>query len=91
MNLQKLQDKLPVLPNMKFIGNDLVEVLEKPYSFIRDDKLFISGENGDNACDYYGEFRGGYAYINPILEEFAKKNGGFFEWENPACIVFCKK
>lgn len=90
MNLEKLKDKLPVLPNMKFIGSDLVEVLEKPYSFIRNDRLFISGENGDNACDYYGEFRGGYPYINPILEEFAAKNGGYFDWENPACIVFCK-
>lgn len=90
MNLQKLKDKLPVLPNMKFIGSDLVEVLEKPYSFIRDDRLFISGENGDNACDYYGEFRGGFPYINPILEDFAAKNGGYFDWENPACIVFCK-
>lgn len=90
MNLEKLKDKLPVLPNMKFIGSDLVEVLEKPYSFIRDDRLFISGENGDNACDYYGEFRGGFPYINPILEDFAAKNGGYFDWENPACIVFCK-
>lgn len=90
MNLQKLKDKLPVLPNIKFIGSDLVEVLEKPYSFIRDDRLFISGENGDNACDYYGEFRGGFPYINPILEDFAAKNGGYFDWENPACIVFCK-
>lgn len=90
MNLQKLQQNLPALPNMKFVGNDFVEVSQQPYSFIRDDRLFISGEEGDNACDYYGEFRGGFPYINPVLEAFAAKNGGYFDWENPACIVFCK-
>jgi hypothetical protein len=90
MNVQKLQEKLPKLMNYRFVGKELQEVYEPPYSFIRDGCLYISGENGDNACDYYGEFRGGYCYINPVLEEFATKNGGFFEWENPGCIVFCK-
>jgi hypothetical protein len=90
MNLEKLQQKLPKLLNMKFVDKKLVDVLEPPYSFIKDGNLYISGENGDDACDYYGEFRGGYPYINPALLEFAEKNGGMFEWENPACIVFCK-
>jgi hypothetical protein len=88
--LEKLQNNLPKLTNFKFVGSDLVEVSTPPYSFIRDCKLFISGEEGDNACDYYGEYRGGYCYINPALEEYAAKNGGYFDWENPACIVFCK-
>ena len=90
MNLEKLQQKLPKLLNTKFVNKELVDVYEPPYSFIKDGNLYISGENGDNACDYYGEFRGGYPYINPALLEFAKKNKGIFEWENPACIVFCK-
>lgn len=88
--LEKLQNNLPKLTNFKFVGSDFVEVSTPPYSFIRDGKLFISGEEGDNACDYYGEYRGGYCYINPALEEYAAKNGGYFDWENPACIVFCK-
>jgi hypothetical protein len=90
MNLEKLQQKLPKLLNIKFVNKELVDVYEPPYSFIKNGNLYISGENGDNACDYYGEFRGGYPYINPALLEFAKKNKGIFEWENPACIVFCK-
>jgi hypothetical protein len=88
--LEKLQKNLPKITNFKFVGSEFVKVQEPPYSFIRDGSLFISGENGDNACDYYGEYRGGYCYINPVLEEFAAKNGGMFEFENPACIVFCE-
>jgi hypothetical protein len=90
VNLEKLQQKLPKLLNMKFVNKELVDVYEPPYSFIRNGCLYISGENGDCACDYYGEFRGNDPYINPKLVEFAAKNGGYFEWENPACIVFCK-
>lgn len=90
MNLQNLQSQLPNLLNIKFVNGELVEVYEPPVSFIKEGCLFISAENGDDACDYYGEFRGGYPYINPALEEFAAKNGGMFEWQNPSCIVFCK-
>jgi hypothetical protein len=53
--------------------------------------LYISAENGDDAADYYGEYRGGDPYINPELLKFAEKNKGYFEWENPACIVFVKQ
>jgi hypothetical protein len=90
MNAELLQKKLPKLMTFEFVGADLVEVYKKPKSFIRDGQLYISAENGDDAADYYGEYRGGYPYINPALEDFATKNKGYFEWENPACIVFVK-
>jgi hypothetical protein len=60
------------------------------YAFIRDGRLFVNGENGHDVIDYYGEYRGGYPYIDPRLEEWATKRGGFWEWENAACIYFCK-
>lgn len=47
----------------------------------------VSAENGDNAADYYGEFRGGYPWINPQLEELAEKYDCFWEWENPGAIA----
>jgi len=56
------------------------------HPFIRDGILFVSAEYGDDAADYYGEFRGGYAWINPKLEDLAKKNNAFWEWQNPGCI-----
>jgi len=89
--VQKLIETLPALDCMVFTANhELIEAKRKPHAFERDGHLFISAENGDNAADYYGEYRGGYCWINPALEAWAKKRGGFFEWENPATIVFCK-
>ncbi len=90
MNVEKLAAKLPKLMTFEFNGPDLIEVYKEPKSFIKNGNLYISAENGDDAADYYGEFRGGDPYINPLLEDFAAKNGGYFEWENPACIVFIK-
>ena len=49
--------------------------------FIRDGALFCSGEYGVDTCDYYGEYRGGYPWINPILEEEAQKMGYYWEWQ----------
>ena len=48
----------------------------------------VSAENGDNAADYYGEFRGGYPWINPKLEAIAEQRGGYWEWENAGEIIF---
>jgi hypothetical protein len=90
MKIETLQKKLPKLKSFEFIDKYLVEVYKEPKSFIKNGNLYISTENSDDAADYYGEFRGGYPYINPLLEDFAAKNGGYFEFENPACIVFVK-
>lgn len=91
MNAELLQKKLPKLMSFEFVGSELVEVYKEPKSFIRDGQLYISAENGDDAADYYGEFRGGDPYINPALEKFAAKNKGYFEWVNAGCIVFVKE
>lgn len=54
--------------------------------FITDGVLKVSGEDGKNLVDYYGNYRGGYPYIDPILEKFAADNNCYWEWENPGCI-----
>jgi len=46
----------------------------------------VSNENGDDSIDYYGECRGGYPWVNPKIEEYAKANGLEIQWENPGCI-----
>jgi len=46
----------------------------------------VSAEHGDSAADYYGEFRGGYPWINPKLEDLAKKYDLHWEWEHPGAI-----
>ena len=51
------------------------------------DIVQVSAEYGDDAADYYGEFRGGYPWINPKLEAFAEKHGCFWEWQNPGAIA----
>lgn len=55
-------------------------------SFIRDGVLKVSGEDGRGLIDYYGEYRGGYPYINPKLEAFAKEHGMHWEWDDPGSI-----
>lgn len=47
----------------------------------------VSAEHGDGAADYYGEFRGGYPYIDPALEAFATKYGMYWDWVNPGQIA----
>lgn len=52
-------------------------------------ELLISAESEDSYpfADYYGEFRGGYPYINPKLEDALLKAGFFLEWKNPGCLA----
>jgi hypothetical protein len=80
--LQKLEASLPLLQTL--------DGFAKPYSFIVDGLLQISSENGDHAIDYYGEYRGGYPYIDPKLESWAAKRGGHWEWQNCSAIAFYK-
>ena len=42
--------------------------------------------SGIPAADYYGEFRGGYPWIHPDLEEAVKKYGYSIEWQSPGEI-----
>ena len=67
---------------------DLIEIKRKPHTFDNGDGaiIYVSAEHGDDMADYYGEFRGGYPWINPALETFAESNGCYWEWINPGCI-----
>lgn len=56
------------------------------HAFVRDGVCYVSGDHGDDAMDYYGEYRGGYPWINPRLEELAEQNNLYWEWQNPGCI-----
>jgi hypothetical protein len=72
-------------------GDQLVEINVAPTVHVRDDRLIVSAEDGKGFADYYPEsLDGGYRdpFINPVLEKWAKENGGHFEWENPGCIMF---
>lgn len=49
--------------------------------------VYISAEEGDDAADYYGEFRGGGSWINPKIEAVCEKAGYELEWNNPGQLV----
>ena len=49
--------------------------------------LYVSAENGDDAADYYGEFRGVCPWINSKLEKLAERRGWYCEWENAGEIA----
>lgn len=85
-NAEELKNKLPRLEVFDLYNDGEAQTVA-PHSFIRDGLLHVSAEEGDDAADYYGEFRGGYPWINPTLENFAKENGCYWEWDNPGCIV----
>lgn len=54
------------------------------------DGICVSGEHENSYLflDYYGEHRGGYAWIHPELIYLARKADGYWEWMNPGCIKF---
>lgn len=49
--------------------------------------LMVSSDNGTYFIDYYGEYRGGYAWIDPRLEAAAKAAGFFWEWRDAGTIA----
>lgn len=53
------------------------------------DVSMLDGETWTDSfvIDYYGEYRGGYSWIDPRLEKYLKGQGLFCEWENPACVI----
>ena len=60
------------------------------FSDAEDGTLGLSAENGLSGIllDYYGEFRGGYAWVHPDLEALADKHGVTIEWRDPGSICF---
>jgi hypothetical protein len=59
-------------------------------TFWQEGRLHISAEcEYSTACvaDYYGEFRGGYSWINEDIEKKAEELGLHIEWLNPGCLA----
>jgi hypothetical protein len=91
--LVALQASLPQVCVDLDRANSWEQVFGPPPSFIRNGRLYISGEDEGStygSCDYYGEFRGGDPWISPELLQWAKDRGGYWLWENPGCISFEK-
>lgn len=84
---EKLIASLPRIQSIECIKGELPHyVLKRPHAFIDSEgRLLISAEHGDDAADYYER---GYPWINPVLEAWAKDNGGYFEWQHPGAICF---
>lgn len=89
-NAERLQGKLPQIDGFAWEGSKLVDVKVTVVSVYSDSQLFVSAEQGDDAADYYGEFRSGDPWINPTLKTWAKERGFYWEWENPGMIVLCE-
>lgn len=73
-----------------FIVDDEVKVTSESFA-----KETVSTDNGSEdfevkVVDYYGEWRGGYPWVSPKLEEYLKVNGFWYEWDHPGAIVIHK-
>jgi hypothetical protein len=65
---------------------EYVDIEVSPTVIERDSKIIVSAEDGLRWADYYGEFEGGYQWIEPVLEAFAKEHGLHWEWNDPGSI-----
>ena len=65
------------------------EVQVAPPLLVQDGKILVNGEHesGYLFIDYYGEFRGGYPWVCPELEAFAKAHDAYWEWEHPGAVA----
>lgn len=78
------------LPKGNRLSDDLNSLVwdVKPPTFINDQGLLvISAEDGHSFVNFYGEFRGGYAWICPRLVAWAFHRSLRWEWVNPGTIV----
>lgn len=69
-----------------------------PVASVVDGKLLVSGETSVKVkehgeifegmlIDYYGEFRGGYTWVDSKLEKYLDKIGYSYEWIHAGCII----
>ncbi len=89
-SLEKLINSMPVESDI--YGNKV-----KPTAFIGEDdfgrnRIMLSAEHENSYlfADYYGDYRGGFPWVHPALEAWAKKHGFFWEWQNPGALMLCK-
>lgn len=85
MNVQKLQNELPKLDWIDLSNGECKGSKKLPTSFIKDNTLHVSGEDGDGFVEYYEYF------IHPDLEKWAEKKGLYWEWEDAGSIMLCKQ
>ena len=73
--------------SISFIAEGVVKVTNE--SLAKETvKLETGSEDFEVAViDYYGEFRGGYPWVNPKLEKYLDDNNLYYEWDNPAVIA----
>jgi len=82
-NAEVLINNLPMIAVDKYdrVEKAFIECHIKVHAFVRDNRLFVSAEYGDNAADYEA------GYIAPELIEFAEINKGYWDWYDAGCIV----
>lgn len=84
---------MSLLKNIKLPTVEFDEKIYEAPIFERDGQLFCDSEceNAFLFSDYYGVYRGGYAWINELLEKWAKDNfnGAYWEWESAGCLALC--
>lgn len=81
--------KLP-LESLKGYDLNSGEKVQAPYFFDDEGFLCINLETDVIVGDYYGEFSGDCQNIIEDVENWAKENGGYWEWINPGAIMFVK-
>lgn len=67
---------------LKNMGVPVVEIKEGNAYFL------VSAEDTESYkwLDYYGEFRGGYPWVNPELEKVVAQHSLELQWQNPGCM-----
>jgi hypothetical protein len=89
-SLEKLIKSMPTEIN-------IYDKVVAPPAFVRENdwgrkQVMLSAEESESYlfADYYGEFRGGYPWIHPALEAWAKDRGFYWEWVNPGVVALQK-
>jgi hypothetical protein len=91
--MKSLEKLIKSMPNEINIDNQVVA----PPAFVRENdwgrmQIMLSTEESESYlfADYYGDYRGGYPWIHPALEAWAKARGFYWEWVNPAVAALQK-
>lgn len=87
--IEALQKVTVSVPATTEEGKAQDDVQVSPPLLVQDGRILVNGEheNGYLFIDYYGEFRGGYPWVCPELEAFAKKHDAYWEWEHPGAVA----
>jgi len=81
--VEKLQSSLPLVNRYTWSSklSDIVVTQAAPKSFVRDNLLFVSVEQGDEVADT------DTMEVNQSLVDWAKKHGTYWEWYDNGTIV----